>query len=268
MDKRRRALPVDTLNCCVAQRLGAAPTRSRGHRPSWPPAPQRARRWRPSGDTGSRWRRDRVGAGRRRCHGRAWCHVRPTRWQVHKRIRIGFSSNAAPASARLGRPGWQVQMPCKGPQSGSCRWMENCCSCCTETSTFGPQHPPDRCLGIAPSRSIGRRLDACGQPSRLTQLELDAVRAQADDLRGEIVEYEHLRSGAVSAFEAVTLEDLPTLLIKARIARGWSQRRLGEALGIAEQQVQRYESTGVSGSEPGEDLRCRRRAGGSDDRTR
>jgi len=81
-------------------------------------------------------------------------------------------------------------------------------------------------------------------PSRLTQLELDAVRAQADDLRGEIIEYEHLRSGAVTAFEAATLEDLPTLLIKARIARGWSQRRLGEALGIAEQQVQRYESTG------------------------
>ena len=80
--------------------------------------------------------------------------------------------------------------------------------------------------------------------SRLTQLELDAVRAQADDLRGEIIEYEHLRSGAVTAFEATTLEDLPTLLIKARIARGWSQRRLGEALGIAEQQVKRYESTG------------------------
>jgi transcriptional regulator with XRE-family HTH domain len=33
------------------------------------------------------------------------------------------------------------------------------------------------------------------------------------------------------------------LLIKARIARRWSQRQLADVLGIAEQQVQRYEST-------------------------
>lgn len=31
--------------------------------------------------------------------------------------------------------------------------------------------------------------------------------------------------------------------MKARIARGWTQRRLAHALGVAEQQVQRYEST-------------------------
>jgi HTH-type transcriptional regulator / antitoxin HigA len=32
--------------------------------------------------------------------------------------------------------------------------------------------------------------------------------------------------------------------VKARIARGWSQRRLAAGLGVAEQQVQRYEATG------------------------
>lgn len=37
---------------------------------------------------------------------------------------------------------------------------------------------------------------------------------------------------------------LATLLIKARIVRGWTQRRLADALGVAEQQIQRYESTG------------------------
>ena len=83
-----------------------------------------------------------------------------------------------------------------------------------------------------------------GARTRLTQLELDAVRAQADDLRSEIEEYDRLRSGAVSAFEAASLAELATLLVKARIARGWTQRRLADALGIAEQQVQRYESTG------------------------
>ena len=34
-----------------------------------------------------------------------------------------------------------------------------------------------------------------GTRTKLERLELDAVSAQADDLRAEIVEYEHLRSG-------------------------------------------------------------------------
>lgn len=80
--------------------------------------------------------------------------------------------------------------------------------------------------------------------SKLAELEIDAVRAQADDLRAELEEYDRLRSGAISTFEASSLEELATLLIKARIARGWSQRRLADVLGIAEQQVQRYEATG------------------------
>jgi HTH-type transcriptional regulator/antitoxin HigA len=83
-----------------------------------------------------------------------------------------------------------------------------------------------------------------GKRSKLAQLEIDAVRSQADDLRAELDEYERLRSGEVSTFDASSLEELAVLLIKARIARGWSQRRLADVLGIAEQQVQRYESTG------------------------
>jgi HTH-type transcriptional regulator / antitoxin HigA len=81
------------------------------------------------------------------------------------------------------------------------------------------------------------------QPSRLVQAEIEAVVSQADDLRAELADYERLRSGLVSDFEASTLAELATLLVKARIARGWSQRRLAEALGVAEQQVQRYESS-------------------------
>ncbi len=83
-----------------------------------------------------------------------------------------------------------------------------------------------------------------GPSSKLALLELAAVQAQADDLRTEIAEYELLRSGAVSTFEAGSLAELPTLLVKARIARGWTQRDLADALGIAEQQMQRYEATG------------------------
>ncbi len=80
-------------------------------------------------------------------------------------------------------------------------------------------------------------------PTKLAQLEIDAVRAQASDLRAELDEYDRLRSGEVSTIDAPTLAELSTLLIKARIARGWTQRQLGDALGVAEQQVQRYEAT-------------------------
>lgn len=68
--------------------------------------------------------------------------------------------------------------------------------------------------------ALEEKLSHADQPA-LARLELDAVRAQADDLRAEIDEYEQLRSGA----------------------RGWTQGQLAGVLGIAEQQVQRYEST-------------------------
>jgi len=71
-------------------------------------------------------------------------------------------------------------------------------------------------------------------PTKLARLELDAVRALAGDLRAELEEYERLRSGAVSTFEGSSLADLASLLVKTRIARGWTQRRLAEALGVAE----------------------------------
>jgi len=91
--------------------------------------------------------------------------------------------------------------------------------------------------------NLAEQLDR-GPESRLVALELAAVRSQADDLRAEIAEYELLRSGAVSTFEAGSLAEVATLLVKARIAQGWTQRQLADALGVAEQQVQRYESTG------------------------
>jgi HTH-type transcriptional regulator / antitoxin HigA len=80
-------------------------------------------------------------------------------------------------------------------------------------------------------------------PTKRQQLEIEAVSAQAEDLRAEIREYDELLSGKVSTFEASSLAGLAVVLIKARIARGWTQRRLADELGIAEQQVQRYEST-------------------------
>ena len=49
-----------------------------------------------------------------------------------------------------------------------------------------------------------------GHGSKLIRLELDAVNAQADELRAEVAEYEHLRSGEVSSFDAGSLPELAT----------------------------------------------------------
>ena len=81
-----------------------------------------------------------------------------------------------------------------------------------------------------------------GKRTKLEQLELDAVNAQADDLRAELGEFDLLRSGTMSTFSAGSLAELSTVLVKARVARGWTQRELAEALGMAEQQIQRYEA--------------------------
>ena len=81
-----------------------------------------------------------------------------------------------------------------------------------------------------------------GKRTKLEQLELDAVRSQADDLRAELADFDRLRGGALSTFDGASLDELATVLVKARIARGWTQRELAEKLGVAEQQIQRYEA--------------------------
>lgn len=43
--------------------------------------------------------------------------------------------------------------------------------------------------------------------------------------------------------EASSLAGLGDALIKARVARGWTQRQLADRLGVAEQQIQRSEAT-------------------------
>ena len=88
-------------------------------------------------------------------------------------------------------------------------------------------------------------LDAA-ENRKLHQLQIDAARAQAEDLAAEIDEYEQLLSGSTTSFSADSLRDLPLMLVRARVARGSSQRQLATALGIAEQQIQRYEANGYA----------------------
>jgi HTH-type transcriptional regulator/antitoxin HigA len=82
---------------------------------------------------------------------------------------------------------------------------------------------------------------------RMREVMDDALRGQAETLRDEIKHYEDLRDGRISKRELGSLRDLPTALIEARIAAGLTQKVLGERLGVAEQQVQRWETNLYSG---------------------
>ena len=71
----------------------------------------------------------------------------------------------------------------------------------------------------------------------------DAIRSQLTDLEGDLREYELLKSGNFEFAQLRTVTELPVMLIKARIARGLSQRDLADRLGLKEQQIQRYEAS-------------------------
>jgi HTH-type transcriptional regulator/antitoxin HigA len=79
-------------------------------------------------------------------------------------------------------------------------------------------------------------------PEVFAKAQRSALRSQIDELKEELRFYEDLRAGKISEFSAESLHDLPDILIQARIARGMSQKDLGDFLGVAEQQIQRYES--------------------------
>jgi HTH-type transcriptional regulator/antitoxin HigA len=82
-------------------------------------------------------------------------------------------------------------------------------------------------------------------PEVIRQGDLNGIRFLMAELEAEIAEYEKLRDGQVSSLAlSSVLEELPSALVRARIARGWTHRDLARALRITEQQVQKDESGG------------------------
>lgn len=76
----------------------------------------------------------------------------------------------------------------------------------------------------------------------LAKAEIEALRSEYENLSVQLHEYETLKSGTVEILKASNLEELPSILIRARIAKGFSQRQLADTLGLKEQQIQRYEA--------------------------
>jgi DNA-binding XRE family transcriptional regulator len=62
----------------------------------------------------------------------------------------------------------------------------------------------------------------------------------------ELAEYEELIAGKRAVTPLRTLDDIPTALVQARIAAGWTQRDLARRLGVSVQAVNRDELGGYT----------------------
>lgn len=89
--------------------------------------------------------------------------------------------------------------------------------------------------------SLGRRTE--GVHPLIAKAQEDALKSQIEELQAELHDYESLLSGGFEPDDLQAVAHLPTMLIRARIAQGLSQKDLAERLGLKEQQIQRYEAT-------------------------
>ena len=83
--------------------------------------------------------------------------------------------------------------------------------------------------------------DEASKAAFIAEIERSTLLGQINDLNHELREYEALRAGTYTQFKVSSFTELPDALIRARIAKGWTQRDLAERLGMKPQQVQRYE---------------------------
>jgi ribosome-binding protein aMBF1 (putative translation factor) len=77
----------------------------------------------------------------------------------------------------------------------------------------------------------------------LLKAQREAVESQLGDLLAEVGECQALQAGRQRPLQLRSLEEIPGALIRARIAKGLSQKQLAEKIGLKEQQIQRYEAT-------------------------
>jgi HTH-type transcriptional regulator / antitoxin HigA len=78
---------------------------------------------------------------------------------------------------------------------------------------------------------------------QILDAQRDALEFKLQELENEVRQYELLKTGQLLIDSVDNLNDLPLVLIKARIVNGLTQADLARKLGMKEQQIQRYESS-------------------------
>ena len=85
-----------------------------------------------------------------------------------------------------------------------------------------------------------------GLSPEMRELQLQALKGTLGDFETELDDYDELHDATL--IEATGIDEFPTALIRARIARGLTQRELADRLGLAEQAIQRYEAGDYAGA--------------------
>jgi ribosome-binding protein aMBF1 (putative translation factor) len=85
----------------------------------------------------------------------------------------------------------------------------------------------------------------------LRQIQEAGMQSEYEVLRGQLEEYDALRSGKTKTLPVASVEDLPRALIRARITAGISQSEIAHRLGLDEDRFIReegndYESLSVA----------------------
>ncbi len=75
------------------------------------------------------------------------------------------------------------------------------------------------------------------------ELAENSINGFIEDLENQIKTYEALVGGNFHCLKPKNIEDIPNILIAARLSQKISQKELAEIIGIQEQQVQRYEAS-------------------------
>ena len=86
------------------------------------------------------------------------------------------------------------------------------------------------------SRGLSEKMDP-----RVYQAMIGGIEWEINRLQQQLHDFEELKE--TSSLYMHSVEDLPQILVKARIARGYTQKELAERLNIKPQQIQMYEST-------------------------
>jgi HTH-type transcriptional regulator/antitoxin HigA len=78
-------------------------------------------------------------------------------------------------------------------------------------------------------------------------IEKSAIKSQCVQLEKEITEYNKLKSGVFLFQPCISYDDLPRLVIAARIASGCSQKEIADRIKISEKLLQQYETSNFFG---------------------
>jgi HTH-type transcriptional regulator / antitoxin HipB len=84
-----------------------------------------------------------------------------------------------------------------------------------------------------------------GLSAEMREMQAEALKGTLGDFEAELADFDALHDATL--IEATGIGEFPTALIRARIARGLTQRELADRLGIAEQSIQRYEAGDYAG---------------------